>query len=133
MRNDTRRSSQPGHRPNNSSTATSRFGGVNKVLLVACAVLSVTHIVDMMNTQSLLQSSMHDVPDYDDHIRYGSSSTGEPPLSTDDQTFEPIRFIAVGGPYHTGSTVRVKSVLQIATLSIYLINRIISPAYVELP
>ena len=37
----------------------------------------------------------------------GPSSTGEPPL--DDQTIEPIRFIAVGGPYHTGSTVSIQT------------------------
>jgi hypothetical protein len=69
--------------------------------------MNVLHIRSMLNDHAaVLQQSLHEsFAPYEDCAPTGPSSTGEPTL--DDQAFEPIRFIAVGGPYHTGSTVSI--------------------------
>jgi hypothetical protein len=56
----------------------------------------------MMNNQAVLQATLSTSAPQSACITV-SSSAGEPSLTN--QSLEPIRFIAVGGPYHTGSTV----------------------------
>jgi hypothetical protein len=84
--------------------------GINKLLLILLVMsmgMNVLHIRSMLDDHAaVLQQSLHEsFAPYEDCAPTGPSSTGEPTL--DDQAFEPIRFIAVGGPYHTGSTVSV--------------------------
>eukprot|EP00804_Cyclotella_cryptica_P023740 CCRYP_011138-RA/>CCRYP_011138-RA protein AED:0.04 eAED:0.04 QI:2527/1/0.85/1/1/0.71/7/1360/200 len=75
----------------------------NKILLLVLAISSGAHVVHMMNNQAVLQATLSSsAPQNACITSSSSSSTGEPSLT--DQTLEPIRFIAVGGPYHTGST-----------------------------
>lgn len=85
------------------TTSIRRFARqTNKILLIALAVSSGVHVVHMMNNQAVLQATLYSsVPQ--NHCITLSSSTGEP--SSTNHSLEPIRFIAVGGPYHTGSTV----------------------------
>lgn len=89
-----------------------RGGGVNKLLLL---FLVISLSINAFNMQyildgqvAVLQDSIYESTAIKEDCTYlGPSSTGEP--SEDDETFEPIRFIAVGGPYHTGSTVSYAS------------------------
>lgn len=84
--------------------------GINKLLLL---LLIISLCMNVLHMRSMLDGHVADLQQtfYEssalvkDCAPMGPSSIGEP--SSDDQTFEPIRFIAVGGPYHTGSTVSV--------------------------
>jgi hypothetical protein len=99
-----------GHTANNNDTR-SVLGGFNKILVLILTSSLGLNAIYMMNglPQKIQQSMLYEMPlieeDYSS-TPSGLSFTGEPP-SDDDQTLEPIRFIAVGGPYHTGSTVRL--------------------------
>ena len=81
-------------------------GDLNKIILLALFLSLGSNVVYVMNRQlTVLQQSVELSASKNKTTSTRSSSIGKP--STDNRIFqlEPLKFIAVGGPYHTGSTV----------------------------
>lgn len=80
-------------------------GDLNKIILLALFLLLGSNVVYVMNRQlTVLQQSVELSASKNKTTSTRSSSIGKP---SDNRIFqlEPLKFIAVGGPYHTGSTV----------------------------
>jgi len=81
-------------------------GALNKIMLLILFLSLGLNVVYVMDRQlTVLQQSVEASASNDKTTSTRSSSMGTP--SSDNQIFqfEPIKFIAVGGLYHTGSTV----------------------------
>ena len=102
---------------------------INKIIWLILLFSLGLNVVHLNGGQlAVLQQSIYESSTIKEDVilRMGASSSGEPP--SDDQTFDPIRFIAVAGLYHTGSTVRsllpAKSVFQIFPPDVIYLFRI---------
>lgn len=102
-----------GSRINTVQPPTFTRGRMNKLVWPILFISLSLNAIHWMDMQLNLSQDYSIIESFDSKAGCSSiphmdpSSTGEPPL--DGQTIEPIRFIAVGGPYHTGSTVSIQT------------------------